>query len=190
MTYFHKLNIPHFGHPPGFTLPVVRAFGNTPRNTDSWTYKIEEVMDRRTIDFFGKECQLVFDVCLIFFVRAGFSTNIHIDGSARAVNVWAVNFNQDGIGSKINWYNKTSVRPTITLPHLGNAKVDTWEEKDLTLAQSYTVDHDKLLIRTDSPHKIINCTDTSRWCFSFRGAAQKHRIKSRDEIVKSLRKYI
>jgi len=190
MEYFYKLKIPGMGHPPGFTLPEVRPFDGSQADTDSWILKVEDLMDKKTIAFFKKECHLIFDKCYIFFIRAGCSTNIHIDGTARDANVWAVNFIQNGIGSKINWYNKTKVHPGTSEPRCGGSLIDTWEEKDLTLARTLTVNHDKLLIRTDAPHKVINCSDNSRWCFSFRGNSRLHKIKSWDEIVKSFKKYI
>ena len=190
-TLFHKLNVPKMDHPAGFTIPNVRSLlEGGHRNTDSWRYNVEDVMSKSLLDFFKKECQLTFDNCFIFFVRAGFSTDIHLDGTVRAANVWAVNFIQDGMGSKINWYNKTNARPVKTFPNLGGAIIDSWEEEDLVLAKTYTLDHDRFLIRTDFPHKVINCTDNNRWCFSFRGEAKKHTIKTWHEVINSLRKYI
>lgn len=145
----------------GFEFPTKR-----PGSHILWDYAPKELFHSDTIASF-KDLGIQVRYPLLFWLKPGITTSIHIDGYSTAPGVWAINLILNPSSCKMTWFKPLKEGKTIFEFGYPNT---SWKPDDCEVIEECVIEHNQpVLVNIGIPHRVQSLSENERWCLSLRG---------------------
>lgn len=114
------------------------------------------------------ETKMLPGISNLFIGPPSMTSAIHIDSLTQS---YAINYIWGEGESKMKWFNiRDNETPKSALTTAGT-DYQIYDDTQVNLIEEIDVPKNTLiLVRTDVPHQVINCSNSKRYCLSLRGA--------------------
>jgi hypothetical protein len=160
--------------------------------SNSWhlqSLTLDRFKNSNILEYFKKINFIPYDSVNFFTGPGHQSTRIHSDNGPTCNITYALNYiwGSDKNSSYMNWYsiNENALRK---VNKTSTDKFFYWynEHDSVEIERMNDTYHRLILVRVDTPHKIVNNSDNYRYCLSFRGQP----VETWDNILKHFRSFI
>lgn len=103
----------------------------------------------------------------LFISQPNMTSSIHIDGLSQS---YAINYIWGEGESKMRWFELNSDEPHKPAVTTAGTDYMIYNDNQVKLTEEIIVPKNTLiLVRTDVPHQVVNCSNSKRYCLSLRG---------------------